>query len=215
MQPAQGALREGLLYDIGGRREHEDVRGRTIDFLLQRFHIDPAQAERVMQVGVHLIEAGSGTLGLVDEDIQLFLWAAELHEIGLAVAHSQYNKHGAYLIEHADLPGFSLSEQRLLAVLIRLQRRKISKRLLNELPEDDRPLIKKLLVLLRVALILRRDRNDLPVPLERVKWSGKGLTLKFTDEWLNANPLTRADLEQEAGYLKNIGLRLKIGAVSR
>ena len=167
-----------------------------------------------MQVGVHLIEAGAETLELADEDIQLFLWAAELHEIGLAVAHSHYNRHGAYLIEHADLPGFSLSEQRLLAALIRLQRRKISKRVLDELPEDDLPLIKKLLILLRVALILRRDRNDAPVPLEQVKWSEKGLSLKFTNEWLQSNPLTRADLEQEAGYLKSIGLRLKVGSVS-
>ena len=214
MHPAQGALREGLLYDISGRQDHQDVRGRTIDFLLQRFHINSAQAERVMQIGVHLIEAGAETLELADEDIQLFLWAAELHEIGLAVAHSHYNKHGAYLIEHADLPGFSLSEQRLLAVLIRLQRRKISKRLLNELPEDDLPFIKKLLILLRVALILRRDRNDAPVPIEQVKWSEKGLTLKFTNEWLKSNPLTRADLEQEAGYMKGIGLRLKVGCVS-
>jgi len=70
-----------------------------------------------------------------------------------------------------------------------------------------------LLVLLRVALILRRDRNDAPVPIERVKWSEKGLTLKFTNEWLKSNPLTRADLEQEAGYMKGIGLRLKIGCV--
>jgi exopolyphosphatase/guanosine-5'-triphosphate,3'-diphosphate pyrophosphatase len=214
MQPAQGALREGLLYDLSGRRDHEDVRGRTIDFLLQRFHIDPSQAQRVMQVGVRLIEAGAETLELDDEDIQLFLWAAELHEIGLAVAHSHYNRHGAYLIEHADLPGFSLSEQRLLAVLIRLQRRKISKRLFNELPEEDLPLIKKILVLLRVALILRRDRNDAQVPLERVKWSEKGLSLKFTNEWLKSNPLTRADLEQEAGYLKSIDLRLRVGCVS-
>jgi exopolyphosphatase/guanosine-5'-triphosphate,3'-diphosphate pyrophosphatase len=213
MHPAQGALREGLLYDISGRRDHQDVRGRTIDFLLQRFHIDPSQAERVMQVGVQLIEAGAETLELADEDIQLFLWAAELHEIGLAVAHSHYNRHGAYLIEHADLPGFSLSEQRLLAVLIRLQRRKISKRFLKELSEDDLPLIKKLLVLLRVALILRRDRNDIPVPIERAKWSEKGLSLKFTNEWLEENPLTHADLEQEVGYLKSIGLRLKVAVI--
>ena len=210
MHPAQSSLREGVLYDLSGRLHHVDVRGRTIDFLLQRFHIDSAQAARVMQMVVYLLETGDETLDLADKDIQLLLWAAELHEIGLAVAHSHYNRHGAYLIEHADLPGFSQSEQRLLAILIRLQRRKISKRLFNELPEDDRPLIRKLLSLLRVGLILRRDRSDTPVPLERVKWSEKGLAVKFPGKWLKSNPLSRADLEQEAEYFKCIDLRLKI-----
>jgi len=34
-------------------------------------------------------------------------WAARLHEIGLDIAHNQYHKHGAYILGHADLPGFS------------------------------------------------------------------------------------------------------------
>ena len=210
IRPSQGALREGVLYDLSGRRDHEDVRGRTIDHLLKRFHIDFSQAERVMQLLIQIIELGSETLALDDDDIALVLWAAELHEIGLAVAHSQAHKHGAYLIEHADMPGFSQKEQRLLAVLIRAQRRSIRKKLFSGLNDQERLRLLKLLALLRVSLVLRRSRSDRPVPVKKVKWTEDGLTIRLDSSWLAAHPLTQTDLSRESTYFKSAGIKFRV-----
>lgn len=210
LMPSQGALREGVLYDLSGRRSHADVRGRTIDNLLKRFHMDSSQAERVMQVLIQIIELGAETLALDEDDVALVLWAAELHEIGMAVAHSQAHKHGAYLIEHADMPGFSQREQRLLAVLIRTQRRSIRKKLFSGLNKQERQRLLKLLALLRVSLVLRRSRSDKPVPLRKVKWSDNGLTIKLDATWLDFHPLTETDLLREAVYFKAARIKLRV-----
>ena len=67
-----------------------------------------------------------------DENCVQFLnWAADLHEIGIDIAHSQYHKHSAYIIENGDLAGFSKQDQILLATIIRLHRRKFSQALFN------------------------------------------------------------------------------------
>ena len=210
MAPSQGALREGVLYDLSGRRHHQDVRGRTIDDLLQRFQIDSAQAERVMRLLLNLVELGKEQLQFSQSEIAMLLWSAELHEIGRAVAHSHYHKHGAYLIEHADLPGFSRREQHFLATLIRYQRRKIG--VFEGFEGKDRESVARLLMLLRLALILCRERTDEPVMVEAIEWTGKeSLRVGFNAEWLQQHPLTQVDLEQEVEYLQAAGMSLNFG----
>jgi len=209
MQPASGALREGVLYDLSGRRHHQDVRGRTIDNLFQRFHINSSQAERVMRLLVQLIDTGGEKLALPQSEIAMLLWAAELHEVGRAVAHSHYHKHGAYLIEHADLPGFSRREQKFLATLIRLQRRKIPAKYLDNLANSDRQRLQKLLLLLRLALILCRERSNDSIAIETVRWKkDEMLEIRFAAQWLEDRPLTQLDIEQEKQYLQAAGLDL-------
>lgn len=211
MLPSAGALREGVLYDLSGRRHHQDVRGRTIDHLFQRFHISTLQAERVMRLLVQLMDVGDEKLALPESDIAMLLWAAELHEIGRAVAHSHYHKHGAYLIEHADLPGFSRREQKFLATLIRLQRRKISVKFLDSLADADKERLQKLLLLFRLALILCRERSDEKIAVESIQWKKNDvLEIKFNAKWLEDRPLTQLDIEQEQQYLQAVGLNLTL-----
>ena len=47
MQPALGALREGLLYDLLGRFHHNDMREVTVQQFMRRYHVDMRQAARV------------------------------------------------------------------------------------------------------------------------------------------------------------------------
>ena len=54
-------------------------------------------------------------------------WAARLHEIGISVAYSGYHKHSAYIINNADMPGFSNDEQRALSLLVLAHRRSLNK----------------------------------------------------------------------------------------
>lgn len=206
---AQGALREGLLYDLLGRIHHDDVREAAVQAMAGRYQADILHAKRVEAVALELLEQLAPAWGLTHPMYQTWLhWAAALHEVGLVVAHSQYHKHGAYLIQHSDLAGFSVRDQSLLAVLVRGHRRKLPKEELAALPRVLEEPARRLIVLLRLAVLLRRDRADVPMPAVAVSVAGNELTLRFPDGWLDAHPLTHADLVEERKYLEAVNLKL-------
>ncbi len=119
MRWSEGAMREGLLYDMIGRYGREDARERTVRSMQQRYHVDLAQAARVEATALKLLAQVQESWKLADPMAeQVLTWACRLHEIGLDVAHSGYHRHGAYLLENADMPGFAREEQRLLARLV-------------------------------------------------------------------------------------------------
>src|SRR5690606_32495212 len=108
MQHSEGALREGVLNELLGRHHHEDVRERTIQSLMERWHVDLEQAARVEAKALSALDQVAQAWELQEEwQRELLSWAARVHEIGLDIAHYHYHKHGAYLIEHSDLAGFS------------------------------------------------------------------------------------------------------------
>ncbi|MEO6697727.1 MAG: exopolyphosphatase, partial [Gammaproteobacteria bacterium] len=112
MHATGGALRDGLLYDLLGRIRHKDIRDHSITRLSMQYHVDTEQAKRVEQTAKRLLK--QLPQWQLDSYQAMLGWSARLHEIGLAVSHSQYHKHGAYLVEHSDMPGFSRQEQQLL-----------------------------------------------------------------------------------------------------
>ncbi|MEK7313976.1 MAG: Ppx/GppA phosphatase family protein, partial [Deltaproteobacteria bacterium] len=148
LEVADGALREGLLYDLLGRIRHEDVRARTIAGLCARYQVDRAQAERVARTAQHCLALTAETWGLDEEAGRALDWAARLHEVGLAIAHSKYHRHGAYLVQHSDMPGFSWQEQRLLAALVRGHRRRFPEEVFGEFPKGPARTARRLAVLL-------------------------------------------------------------------
>ena len=123
MQVSDYALREGALFDILGRGSEHDPRDASIRALTERYGADPEQAARVERTALALFDQVAESWKLNADDRRLLAWAARIHEIGLAIAHSQYHQHGAYLVEHSDIAGFSRSEQQFLAALVRNQRR--------------------------------------------------------------------------------------------
>jgi exopolyphosphatase/guanosine-5'-triphosphate,3'-diphosphate pyrophosphatase len=203
------ALREGLLYDMLGRIHDEDPRDRTIAMLCNRYSIDQGHADRVQATAL-------GLLGQVVDDWQLqsadaahaLAWAAQLHEIGLAVNYTGHHKHGAYLVASSDLSGFSCDEQALVAALVRGHRRKLDESFFETLPVELGTTAMRLCALLRVAVLLNRNRDPEVVSLPHVSANGNGLQLTFNEEWLAAHPLARADLEREQRLIKPSGLRL-------
>ncbi|MDX1805078.1 MAG: exopolyphosphatase, partial [Alcanivorax sp.] len=135
MEVSSGALREGLLYDLLGRFGHEDVRERSIQALMNRHHVERSQAERVCATAELLYRQVAGDWRIDDDALlDTLRWGALLHEVGLAVSHSQFHKHGAYLVTNSDLPGFSRQEQQAVALLVRGHRRKVPLSLLQEVP---------------------------------------------------------------------------------
>ena len=211
MQIAEGAMREGLLYDMLGRFTDEDARDRTVRAMQGRYHVDMAQAERVEASVLNFLEQTREAWRLADPLADQGLrWAARLHEIGLDVSHSGYHRHGAYLLENADMPGFPRGEQRLLARLVGSHRRKLSLDGLEDLiPPWDRS-ASYLIVLLRLAVLLHRGRSAVALPPIALKATFRSLEIEFPAKWLKDHPLTTADLQQETDHLSSEGFRLRV-----
>jgi len=211
MEISGGALREGLLYDMLGRLHDEDARERSIRAMQRRYHVDTEQAQRVETTAAALLGQVERSWELAEQHYrQLLVWAARLHEVGLDIAHSRYHHHGGYLVANSDLPGFVRLEQRLLAALVTFHRRKLEDPFLDDLPQVWRVPLFQLIVLLRLAALLNRSRSpsDLP-PI--VLTAGKNLLeLRFPAGWLESNPLTTADIEQEQQWLRVRGFELRV-----
>jgi len=122
--------------------------------------------------------------------------------------HSQYHKHGAYLVHHLDMPGFARGEQTLIAALIRGHRRKFPQAVFRDLPKGMARKARRLCMLLRLAVLLHRGRGQTELPSVHLQASGKSVALDFPLDWLREHPLTLADLTQEAAYLEAAGRRL-------
>ncbi len=210
MHVSDGALREGLLYDLLGRIGHEDVRERTIQSMVRRYHVSERFAERVEQTAQTCLNQVMASWGLgAEENRNMLRWAALLHEIGLAISHNGYHKHGAYLVRHSDMSGFSRQNQEMLAVLIRGHRRKLP---VAELAELEGPMVgaaERLCILLRLAVLLNHGRSPDPLPPFNLVAEDRGLELIFPEGWLAGHPLTAANLEREADYLKAVKFKLK------
>ncbi len=210
LPPGDGALREGVLYELLGRHQHEDVRERSILSFMERHHVDMEQALRVESKALQLLEQLAGAWALEEDwHSDLLRWAARSHEVGLDIAHYHYHKHGAYLAEHSDLAGFSRQDQQMLALLIRGHRRNIPLERFQETGKDCLPLL-RLCVLLRISILLHHIRGSQLVPLLDFAAGEHSLHIRFPDGWLNDNPLTAADFAKEAQWLRRIGLTLTV-----
>lgn len=203
------ALREGLLYEMLGRSRHEDVKERTVASLCSRYGIDTSYAQQVRETAQALYTEVAKPWGLQGHYANTLGWAAQLHEIGLALSHSQFHKHGAYLITNSDLSGFSRQEQALLGILVKGHRRKFPTATeFAALPSDTRDDARHLCILLRLAVLLHRGRStSTSRPLLSTK--GNSLNLAFPTGWLAKHPLTRMELEEEKKRIKSTAVRLE------
>jgi exopolyphosphatase/guanosine-5'-triphosphate,3'-diphosphate pyrophosphatase len=200
MTYSDGALREGVLYDMLGRFSHEDIRDRSANALMARYHADQAQAHRVAQQLIYFINKQS-ILNLDEEDQDLLRRAALLHEIGLAISHSSYHKHGAYLLQYSDVAGFSQADQEKLSLLVGCHRRKIRAEQKIQLIKSGGWSLFYCAILLRLASLLHHSRSPIALPVVKLTSDGSRFILSFPDDWLSNHPLTSADLEGEKDYL--------------
>lgn len=208
---SEGALREGVLYDMAGRLRHEDVRERTITALMRRYHVDQRHALQVESTALLLLTQARDAWQLQGDDYHdLLSWAARTHEIGLALSHNRFHRHSAYLLQHSDLAGFSTPEQLALAFLTRAQRRKLPREELALLPHERQLPLLHLCLILRLATLLHRSRSKARLPAIQFRVEGQKLCLQFPAGWLDHHPLTKADLEAEIDYLKAMDYKLKI-----
>jgi exopolyphosphatase/guanosine-5'-triphosphate,3'-diphosphate pyrophosphatase len=208
MRVSEQALREGLLYDLVGRIRHNDTREATAQSVLKRWNLDARHAENVMRTAMSLFEQIEVDWNLTGENKLILKWAAQLHEIGLQISHGAYHKRGAYIMTHADLPGFSRTEQSLLATLILNHRQRFRINSFEGLVERAQQPGLRLCVLLRLAVLLHRGRTDEQVPDISIQVDQSKVTLRFAENWLERHLLTKADLKKECQVLKDAGFSL-------
>lgn len=207
---SDGALREGALWDIFGRSSHEDVRQRTVQSLKDRFFVDDEQAARVRTTALELFDQVRESWQL-DESVADWLgWGAELHEVGMSLSHSGFHKHGAYLLQHADMLGFTRQGQAKLAAMVRCHRRKLSLSEFGTISSVRRDAIIKVARLLRLAVILNHNRGAHPVPVPQLTTAENALLMQLPQGWLEEHPLTARDLEAEIGFQRDAGMVLQI-----
>jgi exopolyphosphatase/guanosine-5'-triphosphate,3'-diphosphate pyrophosphatase len=203
LQMASGGLRHGLICDLLGANENnaEDLRLKSVRRLAGKFNVDLAHGERVSKTAVVLFEQLEPLMDLSESERQRLVrkldWAARLHEIGSHISHSDYHKHGAYILDNADAIGFSLSEMHRLSILVLGHRGKLRK--VETALIDDTLAFQ--LVALRLAVILchaRRDPDLSGIALSRPDARRNILQLNYRDTWATAFPQSAHLLREEA-----------------
>ena len=210
MLVSKAAMREGVLYDMLGRGGVDDPRDTSIDALMHRYGVDHAQATRVEVTAMRLFDQVAERWNLNDDDRRMLVWAARVHELGLAIAHSQYHVHGAYLLEHSDIAGFSRQEQLFLAALVRNHRRNISNKSLEVLPDRLLAPARRCAALLRLSVLLHRSHEAGAIPTLEARAGGNSLTLSLSRTWLEDRPLLRSDLEHEREDIQGLAIELRL-----
>jgi exopolyphosphatase/guanosine-5'-triphosphate,3'-diphosphate pyrophosphatase len=205
---SDGALRQGVLYDLLGRAQHHDMREATVAEFMRRYHIDIAQAERVGGLAARLYD--DLVIEPPEADVMLLRWASALYEIGISIAHAAYHKHSAYVLSQADMPGFSRDEQARLARLVLAHRGKLSKLEGLSARSADWPLI----LALRLAVLFYLARNDITLPRIACRATESGFQFDIERGWLDEHPLTEAALDAEADEWRSLGMRLEVRALA-
>ncbi|CAK4070068.1 guanosine-5'-triphosphate,3'-diphosphate diphosphatase [Vibrio sp. 16] len=208
MTLAGGALREGLVYEMVDELKQDDIRARTIASVQHRYQLDQAYGEQVAHLAQRLLSQCQQDWIVEEQGKVLLETAAKLHEVGLTIDFKKGGEHSAYLLQSLDLPGYTRAQKHLLGEIARRYREQ-----LTSLPEQHAvsgSSAKRILRLLRLAVLLTHRRNPELEPNISLSSEGDKLTLTIDAKWLNANPLTSAELEIEANRQSDIGWPLTV-----
>ena len=201
MEVTDAALRIGVLYDLLGRSQHDDMRFVTVEQFMQRYAVDREQAQRVGNLAAEfLAQLPKPNEESRVDNIALLQWTANLHEIGLSISHNGYHKHSAYIAGNADMPGFSKNDQARLAALLIGHTGKLGKLANNASFSDWR-----MLFCLRLAQVLCRGRSDSHLPKVKVSEHNGSYLVSLSKQWANQHPLSEFSLLKEAAEWERIG----------
>lgn len=210
---SDGALREGLLYEMEDRFQFDDIRLRTTETLAKKHSVDLEHASHVKGIAREFYEQISGEKSLNKKQAQLcelLEWGALLHEVGQSISFQGFHKHSAYILTYTNMPGFNSEQQLLLATLARFHRKALK---LQELPSFSlykKKQVVELIRILRLAVILNGQRNDEITLSFKLDVDGDSWNLTTNNpNWLEENKLLHADLQTEQEYWSNAGWELK------
>jgi exopolyphosphatase/guanosine-5'-triphosphate,3'-diphosphate pyrophosphatase len=208
---SERSLREGLLQEwVLTHRPYLlpdpslDPRTRSVRGLAARYGADLAHAETTVRLSLSLFDQLQGHLKLSVEDRTLLGHAAYLHDIGHHISGADHNEHGAYLVRHSRLYGFTEPEINHLSLLIRYHRGSKPKKShpdFGALPKEDRQRVSALSALLRLADGLDRSHEGLVNRLEVLQVGAEVLVQAWTRKDAH---LERWATESRAGVLAEV-----------
>jgi exopolyphosphatase / guanosine-5'-triphosphate,3'-diphosphate pyrophosphatase len=195
-------LRMGVLWDLQLRATQRDRREQSVLEFMRRFHADENRATRVARCAGALY---SQLKPSSDAYAKYLYWSGLLHEVGLAVSHTGYHKHAAYLVENADLPGFTTREQRLMSTLVVAQKGNLRK--VEEALAD--PDFAKAVLALRLSIMLMHSRIDADVSELRLKMKNR-IELELKRDWIAQHPTVSYWIEKEHDWWDEVGVDLTV-----
>jgi len=231
----EAALREGIVADyIVTHRpgillvdEFPDLRRRSVMELARRCHFDEPHAQHVARLALSLFDQTRDVHGLGEVDEELLEFSALLHDIGFYISPSGHHKHAQYLIETADMVGFSRDEVEIMALAARYHRKaeppsKRAKRALrlrhaafSKLARRTRRRVRYLAALLRIADALDRTHGRL-IRAVRCQLRRKTIELRVEVEGDPELELWAARRKSDLlESLTGLRLRLAVDAVTR
>jgi exopolyphosphatase / guanosine-5'-triphosphate,3'-diphosphate pyrophosphatase len=185
LRPARGALRHGLLYELLDREDNGvDLRTLTVQRLAAQFQVDAAQAVRVCDIAAQIFKTVALPEQHTERNARKLRWAATLHELGRQISHSDYHKHGAYILDNADAMGFSQPELHRLSLLVLGHKGKLRK---LDAALGDQVFALQLLSL-RLAVILCHARRQPQLDGFQVHRSYAHIYLSANPAWVNRYP---------------------------
>ncbi|WP_345797134.1 Ppx/GppA phosphatase family protein [Castellaniella sp. MT123] len=207
MNAGEGALRVGVLHDLLGRDSHHDRRDETARQMSSRYQLDAKQANHVRNIALRLFDQLEfPPLAGISELRRALAWTAQLHEVGLAIARNDYHKHSAYILEHADMPGFSRDDQHLLAFLALGHQGRLTK--VRHFEPDHTQWLA--LCCLRLAVLLLRRREPVDTLPFGIRANSQTVTLSVNGDWLDSHPLSGFLLKTEVEVWRKAGFMLEI-----
>lgn len=216
MHFSDGALREGLLYEVEDTLKYDDIRLRTADSLASKHYVDLSHANNVRKLAHDFFKQISRQIGLPkrihNELASMLRWAAMLHEVGLSFSLQGYHKHSAYILRYTNMPGFNSEQQLAISTLARFHRKALKLGEMSEFQLFKKRHIIQLIRILRLAVVLNGQRNDTPLPKIHIEINKEEQWTVLCDDqnWLIDNMLLEADLANEQSLWNNAGWQLNI-----
>lgn len=211
MHFSEGALREGLLFEMEDSFKRADIRMRTTENLASKHLVDLEHAAKIKGNASEFLGQVHKQLGIKksSELFDLLQWSALLHEVGLSISLQAFHRHSAYILRNTYMPGFNQEQQRVLAMLVRFQRKALKLHEMEEFALFKKKQVIGLIRILRLAILLNGQRNDEPLPELALQVNGERWILTSSDkDWLEHNKLLNADLLSEQEYWTNAGWEL-------
>jgi exopolyphosphatase/guanosine-5'-triphosphate,3'-diphosphate pyrophosphatase len=158
-----GADRLGAVHEVGAR-----------------YRFDRDHAEHVAALALSIFDQLAERLQLDTDARELLESAALLHDVGYYVSYDKHHRHSYHLIMHAGIPGFTRREIAVVAATARYHTKALPKRKhesFSAIDPDDRPLVRQLAAILRIADGLDRGRGR---SVDRVQVADDGRATRFT-----------------------------------
>ncbi|EEO28218.1 Ppx/GppA phosphatase family protein [Oxalobacter paraformigenes] len=205
LKPIEAGLRMGIMWDIYLMATEKDRREEAIREMLKRYQVDEQRAIRVANYALAIYKQMNPE---ADKFLKLLYWSALLHEIGIFISPTNYHKHGAYLIENADMAGFTAREQRQMSRFVLGQKGNLRK--LNGIMTVPDAI--KAVLALRLAVMFQHSKVNFKPEKIKVRVKNR-IEMTMPKEWLNLYPTLLYWLERECDWWEEVGIALTVRTV--